>query len=161
MDSWNRFWIDIERDGGPMLIITMLLVRLLPPSWLRIRGMRHRYDYNPVHGYGYVALAVEMHTWMPLLGWRLLSVRQDPQWQHLSLFSVSSAASGEERLLEITRALDDALQRSGTTVDFLQWQAWPCYSSNAFVWPPHHDAITAQLGECVWWYSSFTCHVAV
>ena len=161
MDSWRRFWIDLERDGGPTLIIKMLLARLLPQSWIRIRGLHHRYDYNPVHAHSYVALMVEVHAWMPMLGWRQLRVRQDTSLQHISLFSVSGRRRHRKRLLQVTRVLDAAMRRSGAEVDFPRWQAWPCYSSNALVWPPHHDAVTAQLGECVWWYSTFTYHVAV
>ena len=158
MDSIHRLWIDLQRDGGPMLIVSMLLVKLLPLSWIRLRGLSHRYHYNPlVQQYGYVMLMVEVHVW--LLGWRRLAIRQDAQWQHLSLFSVSNTS--DEQLQRITRALDGALRRGRSALDFLHWQAWPCYSTNALVWPPHHHAITALLGEGVRWYSSYTYHVVV
>ena len=157
MHSWRRLWIDLERDGGPKLIVSMLLVKLLPQSWIVMRGLSHRYHYNSMHGYGYVMLVVQRHVWM--FGWRRLAIRQDPQWQHLSLFSVSNAS--EDQLQQITHALDGAMRRSGSALDFLRWQTWPCYSSNALLWPPHHDAITALLGDGVWWYSTYTYHIVV
>ena len=139
----------------------MLLVRLLLSSWLSFRGLQHSFRMDPRTNCGFVYLAVQVDVWIPIFGWRSLAIRQDPDWQHVSLFTVYNASY--ETLQRLVAVLDQAMHRScdGAELELLYWQTWPVYSTNALIWPSYHSSIIGLLSGDIVWYSSYTYHVVV
>ena len=161
MESFDRLCTDIRRDGTLRLIAVMLAVKMVPKSWLYFRGLYHYYDlYRRT---GYIAIAAQVYIWLPILGWRPLAIRQDRECQHVSLFNVYD--TDEWQLQQITATLDEAMRQSanGTDLEFVKWQPWPMYSTNALVWPAHHASIlhVMQTNTNIRWYSGYSYHIVV
>ena len=161
MMSFRRLCEDLSKDGTPWLILKMMLVKMLPCSWIRFRAIQHRFQMNDWTGKGYVFLAVKAEMRIPMLGWRSFAIRQNPEWQHMSLFTVSDASY--DWLRGIVAALDDSMchKNDCEVLEFLNWQPWPIYSTNALVWPQHHWSIEELRCDKITWHSSYTYHVVV
>ena len=161
MESFDRLCVDIRKDGGLRLIVVMLAVKMVPKSWLHFEGLYHYYDFY--RSTGYIAIAAQVYIWLPILGWRPLAIRQYRDYQHVSLVKVYD--TDEWQLQQITAMLDDAMRQSGngTKIEFLKWQPWPIYSTNALLWPVHHASIFSLMNTStnISWYSGYNYHLVV
>ena len=164
MESLRRLCNDIKKDGTVWLIIVMLFVKFIPSSWLHFRGLCHYYNFDPYAKKGYIALAVQVYLWLPILEWQHLAIRQNPGWQHVSLVNVYN--TDQRKLHQIVEMLNQAMWNCYSCdgiefLEFLNWQPWPIYSTNALLWPSHHSSVIGLLSENIRWYSNYNYHVVV